>query len=149
VLAAGDSFVIDYFPHRGGYFADMCRTYPIGEPGQRLREAIRATAATLDVVEEVVRPGVPVADLDRALRARQSAWSAGAGDYFHLSGHGIGMRPHEAPWIVSAGDEVFEAGDVIAVEPGVYLADLRGGVRIEDNYVVVDDGVRRLSQLPR
>jgi Xaa-Pro aminopeptidase len=149
VLAAGDSFVVDYFPHRGGYWADMCRTYPIGDPSPRLRDAIRVTNEALDLAETIIRPGVRVAELDAALRAHQSAWQPAAGDYFHLTGHGIGIRPHEAPWIVTDSDEVFEVGDVLAIEPAAYSADLRGGVRVEDNYVVVEDGVRRLSRLPR
>jgi Xaa-Pro dipeptidase len=148
-LVAGDSFVIDYFPTRGGYWADMCRTYPIGDPGPRLAEAIRVTSEALDLVETVVRPGVPVVELDRVLRAHQSNWEPSAGDYFHLTGHGIGLRPHEAPWIATDSDDVFVAGDVLAVEPAAYLGDLRGGVRIEDNYVVTEDGVRRLSRLQR
>ncbi len=148
VLAAGDSFVVDYFPHRGGYWADMCRTYPIGDPSPRLRDAIRVTSEALDLAE-TIRPGVRVADLDAALRAHQSAWQPAAGDYFHLTGHGIGIRPHEAPWIVTDSDEVFEVGDVLAIEPAAYSADLRGGVRVEDNYVVVEDSVRRLSRLRR
>ena len=57
--------------------------------------------------------------------------------------------PHEAPWITTDSDEVFEVGDVLAIEPAAYSADLRGGVRVEDNYVVVEDGVRRLSRLRR
>lgn len=149
MLAAGDSFVIDYFPNRGGYWADMCRTYPIGDPGSRLAEAMRVTTEALDLVEAIVRPGVPVVELDKALRAHQSSWDQSAGDYFHLTGHGVGLRPHEAPWIATDSDELFEVGDVLAVEPAAYLAELRGGVRIEDNYVVTEDGVRRLSQLRR
>jgi Xaa-Pro aminopeptidase len=127
----------------------MCRTYPIGNPSRLLREAIRVTTETLDLVKDIVRPGVPVAELDRALRTHLSSWRAEAGDYFHLSGHGIGLRPHEAPWITTESDELFEAGDVLAIEPATYLHELRGGVRIEDNYVVTDNGVRRLSRLRR
>ena len=92
---------------------------------------------------------MPVVELDRALMAHQSAWDAGAGDYFHLTGHGIGLRPHEAPWIATDGDEVFAVGDVLAIEPAIYADDLRGGVRIEDNYVVEAHGLRRLSRLDR
>jgi Xaa-Pro aminopeptidase len=149
VLEAGDAYVVDYFPFRGGYWGDMCRTYPIGDPSPRLRDALRVTSAALDLAETIVRPGVPVVELDRALRAHQSAWDARAGDYFHLTGHGIGLRPHEAPWIATDGDEVFAVGDVLAIEPAVYADDLRGGVRIEDNYVVEAHGLRRLSQLDR
>lgn len=149
ILASGDAYVVDYFPYRGGYWGDMCRTWPIGDPSPRLRDALRVTSAALDLAETIVRPGVPVVELDRALRAHQSVWDTRAGDYFHLTGHGIGLRPHEAPWIATGGDEVFELGDVLAIEPAVYTDDLRGGVRIEDNYVVEADGMRRLSRLDR
>ncbi len=149
LLASGNSFVVDYFPHRGGYWGDMCRTYPIGAPSSRLRDALRVTNEALDLAETIVRPGVRVAEFDAALRAHQSAWERGAGDYFHLTGHGVGIRPHEAPWIATDSDDVFEEGDVLAIEPAAYSTDLRGGVRVEDNYVVVEGGVRRLSRLPR
>src|SRR5690606_14757059 len=74
VLAAGDTFVVDYFPRRGGYWADLCRTFPIGEPSPRIRDALRVTEEALELVETIVRPGVRVAAPDAALRAHQTAW---------------------------------------------------------------------------
>ena len=64
------------------------------------------------------------------------------------AGHGIGLEPVEAPFINAGSDDVFAAGDTITLEPGLYGGDLRAGVRLEQDYVVEADGLRRLSTLP-
>ena len=65
----------------------------------------------------------------------------------HL-GHGIGLFPHEAPHLNPNWDDTFETGDVIAVEPAIYADDLNAGVRLENNYLVTENGVELLSDFP-
>lgn len=74
---------------------------------------------------------------------------AGYGQYFtHRTGHGIGMEPHEDPYIRGDNMELLEAGMTFTVEPGIYLPG-RGGVRIEDDMVITKDGAECLSDMPR
>ena len=63
----------------------------------------------------------------------------------HSLGHGVGLAPHEGPHLNPRWDDVFAEGDFFAAEPGLYHDSLRHGVRLEENYVVTTDGVRRLT----
>jgi len=85
--------------------------------------------------------------VDRA--AREVINSAGFGEYFtHRTGHGLGIEAHEAPYIRGDNDTLLEPGMVFTVEPGIYLPGL-GGVRIEDDLVICDEGAYSLTNLPR
>lgn len=150
VLREGDSYVIDFWPHLGFYHADMCRTFPVGSPGRELGDAMELVVEGMRAAEAIIGPGVRVSSVDEGVRrvlARRP--DLGGGGYFHLTGHGIGLEAHEAPWLASEADEVFQVGDVVAVEPGLYAESLNGGVRIEDNYLVVEGGVENLCRFPR
>jgi len=150
VLEEGDSYVIDFWPHLQHYYADMCRCFPVGRSSRELRDAMELATEGLRTAESLIKPGAPIRQVDAAVRkvlARRA--DLGGGDYFHLTGHGLGLETHEAPWLASKNDDTFVVGEVIAVEPGLYADCLKGGVRIEDNYVVVDDGVENLSSFPR
>jgi Xaa-Pro dipeptidase len=149
-LVSGESYVIDLWPSLGGYWADLCRTYPIGAPIGSLARAVGALCDALDEAERLIGPGVVARDVDQAVRgvlARHQEF-ANSG-HLHISGHGIGLEAHESPWLVGDSDDVLVAGDVIAVEPGLYSDDLAGGARVEDDYLVTTTGCERLSTLGR
>ncbi|MHB8688198.1 MAG: M24 family metallopeptidase [Candidatus Dormibacteraceae bacterium] len=150
VLEEGESYVIDFWPWFGGYFSDMCRTFAVGKPSVALRAAVRHTIDCLEVVEKSVKPGARAADVDIAIR--QFLWrkpDLGGDAFRHIAGHGLGIAPHEAPWIISESNDVIRAGDVITLEPGLYAESLRGGARTEDSYLVTADGLRNLCHFPR
>jgi Xaa-Pro aminopeptidase len=126
-----------------GYCSDCTRTWATGELPDDLAEAYelvqRAQAAALGAV----RPGPEGRELDAVARAMIAA--AGHGEHFgHGLGHGVGMEVHEAPRLSRTGTDPLVAGNVVTVEPGVYLPG-RGGVRIEDLVVVTEGGRDVLS----
>jgi Xaa-Pro aminopeptidase len=121
-----------------GYCSDCTRTWATGALPGDLEEAyalvLRAQLSSL----AAVRPGPEGREIDAV--ARDLIDAAGHGDHFgHGLGHGVGLEVHEAPRLSRLGDAKLAPGNVVTVEPGVYLPG-RGGVRIEDLVVVTEDG---------
>jgi Xaa-Pro aminopeptidase len=150
ILAAGDGVVLDFGGVYDGYCVDLTRTVQLA-PGdsafEALFEAVRAAQAAAIAA---VRPGVKASAVDGA--ARDVLAGRGLGDAFvHGTGHGLGLEIHEAPRIGKAGgsepDEALVAGMVFTVEPGAYVPGL-GGVRIEDDVLVTEDGCEVLTDVP-
>ncbi len=146
-IGDGELVVWDMGAMVDGYCSDCTRTFAAGEPGEEAREVYelvrRAQAAGL----EAIGPGVGGEDADEA--ARDADRDAGYGEHFgHGLGHGVGLEVHEAPRLGPRSEDVLAAGDVVTVEPGVYLPG-RFGVRIEDLVLVTDDGLRNLSSLSK
>lgn len=127
-----------------GYCSDLTRTVMVGDPDERHREIYGLVARAQQAGLDAVRPGCPAAEVDRA--ARQVIEEAGLGDAFgHGLGHGVGVEIHEAPTIRSTSSDVLEVGNVITIEPGVYIPGW-GGVRIEDLVAVGPEGADVLSR---
>jgi Xaa-Pro dipeptidase len=142
-LAAGDLVLLDFGARHGGYNADITRMAVVGMPDQ---EQLRVHQAVLDAHDraiEAIRAGATCGDVDAA--ARRSLEKAGFGERFiHRTGHGLGLDAHEAPNLEPGSPVVLEAGNVVTVEPGVYIPGW-GGVRIEDDVVVEAGGARLLT----
>ena len=127
------------------------RTAPARSPRGRADgdagEVYELVEAAQEAGLEAVRPGVDGEEADAAARA--VIRDGGHGDHFgHGLGHGVGLEVHEAPRLGKRSEDVLAPGDVVTVEPGVYVPG-RFGVRIEDLVVVTDDGVRNLSSVPK
>jgi Xaa-Pro aminopeptidase len=130
-----------------GYCSDMTRTVVVGEPDDRHREIYELVARAQQAGLDAVEPGRPAAEVDRA--ARGVIEEAGLGDAFgHGLGHGVGIEIHEAPTIRATSRDVLEVGQVITIEPGVYLPGW-GGVRVEDLVAVTPGGPAVLSRSPK
>ena len=146
-IGSGELVVYDMGALLDGYCSDCTRTFATGDPGDEAREVyelvLRAQLASL----ESVRPAAAGKEVDAV--ARELIDEAGHGDHFgHGLGHGVGLEVHEGPRLATTSeDELFE-GNVVTVEPGVYLPG-KLGVRIEDLVVVTADGYRNLSGLPK
>jgi Xaa-Pro aminopeptidase len=128
-----------------GYCSDCTRTFAVGEVSERLAElhalCLEAQLAGL----AAVAPGVHGRDADAGSRTLIEA--AGLGwAYGHGMGHGVGLQIHEAPTLRPDSTDVLEAGNVVSVEPGIYMPDEGAGVRIEDLVLVTEDGCERLTQ---
>lgn len=146
-VETGDFVLIDFGARVDGYCCDITRTFVIGAPTawqlemhDRVLEANRAAVAT-------VGPGVACAAVDAA--ARDLLAEHDLDEHFgHSTGHGIGLDIHESPSLSTRSEAALEPGNVVTVEPGVYLP-ARGGVRIEDDVLVTPDGHRTLTRFPR
>jgi Xaa-Pro aminopeptidase len=144
----GDLVVLDFGACVDGYRSDMTRTVAVGGPPTGVLADVAAVVAEAQAAGvAAVRAGVAAADVDRACRSVIEA--AGFADAFvHGTGHGVGLDVHEAPAVAATSPDTLAAGDVVTVEPGVYLPD-HGGVRIEDSVVVTEGGCRVLTRAPK
>jgi Xaa-Pro aminopeptidase len=126
-----------------GYCSDCTRTWATGELDDDLAELYETVLVAQETALAAVRPGPEGRELDAV--ARDLITAAGHGDHFgHGLGHGVGLDVHEAPRLARTATGRLEAGNVVTVEPGIYVPG-RGGARIEDLVVVTEDGHDVLS----
>jgi Xaa-Pro aminopeptidase len=126
-----------------GYCSDCTRTFATGDLPEQLAAAYDLCLRAQEDGLAAVRPGAHGADVDAASRVAIEAAGQGAA-YGHGLGHGVGMEIHEAPVLRPESSDVLEVGNVVTVEPGLYLPGI-GGVRIEDLVVVTEGGCERLT----
>jgi Xaa-Pro aminopeptidase len=148
-LTPGDGVVLDFGGVYDGYCVDLTRTVQLSPQTDAFGRLFDAVAAAHAAAIKAVRPGIAASAVDAA--ARESLAAAGLADAFmHGTGHGLGLEVHEEPRISRAGghaEETLRPGMVFTVEPGAYVAGL-GGVRIEDDVVVVEEGCEILTDVP-
>jgi Xaa-Pro aminopeptidase len=137
-LQAGEFLVVDFGAQVDGYCGDMTRTVCVGQASAAQRTLYATVAAIQRAAVAAVRAGASADQL--AAAARDAVAAAGFGDYpSHSLGHGIGLQIHEGPWLRVGSKDVLQPGQVVTVEPGIYVPEL-GGVRIEDALVVEEGG---------
>ncbi|MET0558457.1 MAG: Xaa-Pro peptidase family protein [Solirubrobacterales bacterium] len=146
-IGRGELVVFDMGAQLDGYCSDGTRTYATGELDEEAatvyETVLRAQLAALEAIE----PGVTGEAVDAV--ARKVIDEAGHGDRFgHGLGHGVGLEVHEGPRLSARSDDVLAVGEVVTVEPGIYLPG-QLGVRIEDLVVVAEGGYENLSSLPK
>ena len=144
-LQNGDLITFDFGAVVGGMHADMTRTVALGTISDKQKEIYGTVLSAQAAALSVIGAGVRCTDADKA--ARDVIAAAGYGDYFgHSTGHGVGYEIHEAPNLSPrAGDKLLEVGNVVTVEPGIYLPGV-GGVRIEDMVLVTQNGTENLTK---
>jgi Xaa-Pro dipeptidase len=146
-LSKGDILIIDWGANVGGYFSDLTRTFAIQELPDEMKTIAQIVLEANEAARAKAGPGVPAQDVDRA--ARMVIEEAGYGEYFtHRTGHGLGMEIHEEPFIRDGNPILLRPGMTFTIEPGIYLPG-KGGVRIEDDVVITDEGLQSFSTLPR
>ncbi len=142
-IRRGQMVVVDIGCVVSGYCSDATRTFVTGKPDDRQREVYEVVHDAQAIALDAVRPGVDAAAVDAV--ARDHIDAAGFGELFgHSLGHGVGLDVHEGPTLSAKSEDVLEAGNVVTVEPGIYLAG-ELGVRIEDLVVVAGDDAQVLS----
>jgi Xaa-Pro dipeptidase len=146
-IQAGDLLVIDWGAIIDDYPSDITRTFAVGEVEPELARIYEVVREANTAGKAAARPGATGQDIDRA--ARGVIVAADYGDYFiHRTGHGLGLEIHEPPYIIETNTTPLEPGNTFTVEPGIYLPN-RGGVRIEDNIVITEDGQLTLTTFSR
>jgi len=147
-IAKGVLVTIDWGAYLDGYCSDCTRTYATGNLSSDAMEAYVLVLSAQEAGLEAIRSGISGREVDDI--ARKIIEDAGHGEHFgHGLGHGVGMEIHEAPRLSrTAPDEPLRAGNVVTVEPGVYVSGSLG-VRIEDLVLVGESGCERLTSLPK
>ncbi|MGF2615945.1 aminopeptidase P family protein [Rossellomorea vietnamensis] len=146
-LKPGDFVLFDLGVVLDGYCSDITRTVAFKSASDKQKEiydtVLRAELASL----EMSKPGNRIGDLDST--ARKIISDAGYGEYFpHRIGHGMGINVHEFPSMSHSNDGILKEGMVYTIEPGIYLPEI-GGVRIEDDVLVTENGYETLTKFPK
>ena len=142
-IPRGTLVTLDIGARIDGYCSDCTRTWATGDLPDDLAEAYALVQRAQAEALAAVRPGPEGREIDAV--ARDIIEAAGHGEHFgHGLGHGVGLEVHEGPRLARTGDARLVAGNVVTVEPGVYLPG-RGGVRIEDLVAVTEEGHEVLS----
>ena len=144
---AGDVLVTGAGAAMWGYHSELERTMVIGSPTLEVMRMFDHMVALQDLALQTIHPGIPCSEVDRAVgRYYQkhdltSYWK-------HHSGHAIGIRYHEAPFLDIGDQTLIQPGMVFTVEPGLYLPEL-GGFRHSDTVLVTENGIEILTYYPR
>ena len=147
LLSEGDCVLFDMGCRKDRYCSDMTRTYFFKEPEEEYKKIHDLVRRANEKAESLIRPGIPICDLDKA--ARDVITEAGYGEYFnHRLGHFIGQRDHEKGDVSISNTTLTKPGMIFSIEPGVYLPG-RFGVRVEDLILVTEDGCEVLNKVDK
>jgi Xaa-Pro aminopeptidase len=144
VLEQGDMFILDFSVVIGGYRSDFTNTLVVGgKPTPDQEQLCELCLAAMAAGEKELRAGAACQTVYDAVRGAFD--KAGVADHFpHHAGHGLGLTHPEAPYLVRHSTETLLTGDVVTLEPGLYIKGI-GGIRIEHNYLITQAGMERLS----
>ena len=135
-FSRGDTVTVDYGAMVEGYMSDITRNFAVGEISDKAREINEILLRAHNEAAKTLRPGISGKDVDAV--ARKIISDAGYGDKFvHGLGHGLGLEVHETPRLSRTSQDILQVGDVVTIEPGIYIEGW-GGLRIEDDYLVVE-----------
>jgi Xaa-Pro aminopeptidase len=145
-VVEGEPVLFEIWVDADGYWADHTKNLVVGDLKPEYAELEHGLLEVYGRALELASPGRPMAEMDSAVREGLDRLGY-PGQPTHPICHGIGARAHEPPYPHQAGEGTFEAGMVLAIEPGVYWAG-GGGLRVEDNFLLTADGVEKLSAFP-
>ncbi len=139
----GDFITMDYGAVFDSYRSDMTRTVAVGEISTKQLNVYNTVLKAQETALSILKPELKCSDADKA--ARDVISNAGHGEFFgHSTGHGVGIEIHESPNLAPKSKAVLKAGNIVTVEPGIYIPN-EFGVRIEDFCVITEDGYRNLT----
>jgi Xaa-Pro aminopeptidase len=141
-LAQRDAILIDFGARYGGYCCDITRSFAFGKPTAAYCRAYQAVEKAQAAAIQAAIAGVELVEVDAA--ARNAIRESGLPVYGHGTGHGFGLEIHEIPFLKEKAKGKLKTGQIITIEPGVYLPG-KLGVRIEDDILITDDGCEILT----
>lgn len=146
-LRRNELVVLDLGVILGHYCSDLTRTVYLGKPPRRMAEWHRAVQEAHEAAAAALRPGITGHQVDAVARGilKQHGLER---LFIHSVGHGLGLEIHEEPRLARNSETPLEAGNVVTIEPGVYLEGT-GGIRIEDDYAITNRGAERLTRTCR
>ena len=160
-IRANAPVIIDIFPQgrTDHYYGDLTRTVVVGEISDEVRRMHESAIQAMDAGIETIREGVSGREVhaavcqvlvDRGYGTTTEGFEGpdGVAKMNHSTGHGVGLDVHEVPGLVPTAEDGLQAGDVVTVEPGLYLTGL-GGVRVEDTGMVTAHGFDNFTTLTR
>lgn len=142
-LRKNDSVLIDFGVRVRGYCCDITRCFPVGKPARLFDKAYQAVRQAQAAAIKSVKAGISFKTVDES--ARKIIRDYGFEPYSHGTGHGLGLDIHELPIVGPYSKGKLQVGDVITIEPGIYIPD-KLGIRIEDDILVTETGCKILSQ---
>ncbi len=146
-ICNGDFITLDYGAVINGYHSDMTRTVAVGSVSTKMAEVYETVLNAQLASLASLKDGISGIDADKA--ARDIIANAGYGEFFgHGTGHGVGIEIHEEPRLSPKSDKILCEGDVVTVEPGIYLPG-EFGVRIEDMAFITENGYENLTKSPK
>ncbi len=146
-IEKGDFITLDFGAVVDGYHSDMTRTLAVGEVSSKQAEVYETVLSAQLASLNMLKNGVSCFDADEA--ARSVIRNAGYGEFFgHGTGHGVGIEIHEQPRLSPKSKQILKTGDVVTVEPGIYLPS-EFGVRIEDMAFITENGFENLTNSPK
>ena len=142
-IESGEFVTLDFGARLGNYDSDMTRTIAVGDITPEMEKIYNTVLKAHEAGKSVLKAGISGFDADKA--ARDVIVQAGYGEYFsHSLGHGVGIEIHESPRLSQKSTDILQVGDVVTVEPGIYIEGFCG-VRIENMCVVTRDGYKDLT----
>lgn len=146
-IEKGDFITMDFGAVVDGYHSDMTRTVAVGSVSSKQAEIYETVLTAQKKCLEILKPEISCVDADAA--ARDIIRNAGYGSFFgHGTGHGVGIEIHEEPRLSPKSRHTLRIGDVVTVEPGIYLPS-EFGIRIEDMAIITENGCENLTKAPK
>ena len=142
VIEEGDLVILDIFPYVEGYRGDITNTLVAGgNPTSEQTELFGLVASSLEKAAALLKPGTPASAFSEGII---ETFAAAGEELVHHAGHAIGLGHPEAPELVLESDRTIDSGMVLTLEPGIY-GKPSGGIRLEHNYLITEDGFEQLS----
>ena len=142
-FSEGENVTVDYGAMVDGYMSDITRNFALGHADKKALEINSILLKAHNEAAKVLRPGISGKEVDAT--ARKIIAEAGyEKNFLHGLGHGLGLEVHEAPRLSKSSKDILQVGDVVTIEPGIYIEGW-GGLRVEDDYLITEDGAECLT----